>query len=181
MTSFDEQLSLSSPAVPVRTPDLDAELAHVVAQAERHAGNGRSRRRYRVVVGGLVLVGALGGAGAAAATGRLPWFDSAPAQGQLTTSDGSRCDLTFGIKQVEDRSAPVAADVRAEVTAAATAFLEALDVSTLSTDQGGGAEDETGRVFQQVAERLDAALARQDLPSSSVALSMASSCARGDR
>lgn len=180
MTSFDEQLSLSSPEVPAQTPHLDAELARVVVEAERH-GNGRSLRRHRVVVGGLVLVGGLGGVGAAAAAGSLPWFDSAPAHVELSTSDGARCDLTFGIKQVNDPVAPVAANVRREVTAAATAFLEQLDVSTLSAEQGGTAEDETGRVFQQVAERLDGALARQDLPSSGVALSMASSCASGDR
>lgn len=199
MTSFDEHLSLSSPQVPAPTPELDAELARVVAEAERLASRPQSRRNGRYVIGGLVVLGTLGAGGAAAAAGILPWFDDAPSHGVVTTSAGARCNLTFGIKQVHDPAAPVDDAVRAEVTTAAVKFLRDLDVSALSVAQAthGAAprptvdseagpsltvdEYEVEAVYYLVGQRLDARLAKQHLPSSSVSLSLATSCDRDDQ
>lgn len=59
MTSLDDQLALSSPPVPARSPELDSEFVRIVAQAEV-AARPRLNRRKRVAIGGLVAVGALG-------------------------------------------------------------------------------------------------------------------------
>ncbi len=199
MTSFDEQLALSSPPVPALTPELDAELARIVMEAEGLTARPRSRRNRRLVIGGLVVMGTLGAGGAAAAAGILPWFDSAPARGVVTTSTGAECALTFGVKQVQDPAAPVDDAVRAEVTDAAERYLKELDVSAISLaeatreagpratrdSEAGPAqtvpEYEVEAMYQLVAQRLDAELASQDLPSSSVGLSMASACDGDDQ
>ncbi len=60
MSSFDEQLALSSPPVPARSPELDAEFVHVIAQAERSAVPRRKLRSRSVVIGSVVVLGALG-------------------------------------------------------------------------------------------------------------------------
>ena len=66
MTSFDEQLDLSSPPVPARSAVLDAEFARVVAQAEMAAGP--RRRRAAGALAGLAAVVVVGTGGAAAGT-----------------------------------------------------------------------------------------------------------------
>lgn len=199
MTSFDEQLAQSSPAIPQQTRELDAELARVVAEAERLA-RPHGRRRGRLIVGSLVVLGALGVGGTAAATGLLPWFDSAPVRGVVTTSEGSQCTLTFGAKPIDDRAAPVSPAARAEATAAAENYLRTLDFAVLAAQarQGSGprpsldSESESGAaqtvsehdvdaVYQLVARRLSVHLDQQGLSSSSVGLSMASSCSGEDQ
>lgn len=195
MTSFDEQLTLSSPPVPARTPELDAELVRVIAQAESDAAPRRRPRGRIAVIGGLAVLGAIGAGGAAAAAGLVPWFESAPSHGEVTTSTGTRCTLTFGVKQLDDPAAPVSDTERAKATAAAEQFLEHLDLSTLSVARGtrpasprptldseaGPAmtvdEHEVDAVYQEVGRRVDAELAAQHLPASAVSLSMASECA----
>jgi len=198
MTSFDEQLALSSPPVTARSPELDAEFVRVITQAEGTAGPRLKRRTRTVAIGGLVVVGALGAGGAAAAAGLVPWFESAPSHGVVTTSTGARCTLTFGFKQVHDPAAPVSNDVRAKATIAAEKYLKNLDFSTLSLattqaasprptvdSEAGPAmtvdEYEVEAVYEEVGRRLDAELGRQHLPSSSVGLSMASSCDGDDQ
>ncbi|CUR54386.1 hypothetical protein NOCA2150128 [metagenome] len=189
MTSFDEQLAQSSPAVPARSPELDAEFVRVIAQAEGVAGPRLKRRGRALTIGGLVVVGALGAGGAAAATGLVPWFESAPSEGVVTTSTGARCTLTFGVKQIDDPAAPVSAAVRVRVETAADAYLRRLDFSTLGIGQSprppvdaeaGPAttvdESEVAAVYAEVGRRVDAELVRQHLPTTAVSLSMATSC-----
>lgn len=197
MTSLDEQLALSSPPVPARSPELDAELVHVIAQAETAARPRPNRRRKTVAIGGLVVVGALGSG--AAAAGIIPWFQSAPSHGVVTTSTGAQCDLTFGVKHVNDPAAPVSDDVQAKAKAAADKYLSDFDVSTISVAQATQAagprptvdseagpamtvdEYEVQAVHDEVRRRVEAELARQHLPSSAVGLSMASSCDGDDQ
>lgn len=199
MSSFDEQLALSSPPVPPRSPELDAEFVHVIAQAESAAGPRPGRRRRVVAIGGLVLAGALGAGGAAAAAGLVPWFESAPSHGALTTSTGARCTLAFGVKEVEDPAAPVSDAERAKARVAAEEYLRNLDVSMLDLAQATRAaapratadseagpamsvdEHEVEAAYAEVGRRVEAELARQRLPATSVSLSMASSCEGGDR
>lgn len=195
MNAFDDQLAQSAPAVPARTPALDAELARVVAEAERLTTRPLSRKRARFALGGLVALGLVGAGGTAGAVaGVLPWFDSAPSSGVVSTSSGDRCTLTFGIKQVDDPAAPVAPAVRAEAIAVGTAFLGGLDFATLDvaeTSRKGGprrtvdseagpavsvAEFEVEGVYEAVAKRLDAELTSRQLPASSLGLSMLSNC-----
>ena len=199
MTSFDEQLSLASPPVPAQLPELEAEFVRIIAESERLAGRPRSWRSRRLATGGLIALGTLGAGGGAAAAGIVPWFDSAPSHGVVTTSTGARCTLTFGVKQIDDPTARVDDALQAEVTAAAEKYLKTFDVSALivaQATQGASprptADSEAGpaltvdeyeveAVYQAVAQRLDAELVRQHLPSSSVSLSMASSCDGGDQ
>jgi hypothetical protein len=199
MTSFEEQLALSSPAVPARSPELDAEFARVIAQAEGVAGSRRRRRHRGVVIGGLITAGLLGAGGAATAAGIFPWFESAPSHGVMTTSTGARCALAFGVKPLDDPAAPISDALRAQVTVAAEKYLRNFDVSTLSVAQATRAtsprptvdseagpamtvdEYEVDAVYQEVGRLMDTALARQHLPSSAVSLAMASSCDGGDQ
>ncbi len=199
MSSFDEQLALSSPPVPARSPELDAELDRVVARAEVAAGPRRSLRGRGVVVGGVVVLGALGAGGAAAAAGLVPWFESAPSRGVVTTSTDARCTLTFGVKELDDPAAPVSDAERARARAAAETYLEGLDLSTLSVAEATQAmpprptvdsetsqamtvdEYEVAAVHEEVGRRVDAELVEQGLPVTAVSLAMASACEGGDR
>lgn len=199
MTSFDDQLSQSSPPVPASSPELDAELARIVAETERLAHRPRRRSHRRLALGGLVVAGSLGAGAAAAASGILPWFDSPAAQGVLTTSTGTHCTLAFDVKEIEDPATVVPDGVRRRVSAAAEAFLEELDVSALSLarateaagpratrdSEAGPAQTvtdyEVEAVFQLVVQQLETTLAHQELPTSSVGLSMASTCDGGDQ
>jgi hypothetical protein len=199
MTSFDEQLALSSRPVPAQSPELEAEFVRVIAQAEGAVAPRRKLRSRGVAIGGLFLVGAVGAGGGAAAAGLVPWFEAAPTHGVVTTSTGARCELTFGAKQHDDPAAPVSDAVRSKVTAAAETYLKDFDVSSLSVidatqaagprptvdSEAGPAlsvdEYEVQAVYEEVDRRLHIALARQQLPSSSVSLSMASSCDGGDQ
>ncbi len=199
MTSFDEQLALSSPAVPARSAELDAEFLSVIAQAEGAAGSRRKRRHRGVVIGGLITAGVLGAGGAATAAGIVPWFESAPSHGVVTTSTGARCTLTFGVKPLDDPAAPVSDALRAKVTVAAEKYLRSLDVSTLSVAQATQAtaprptvdseagpavtvdEYQVDAVYQEVGRLMDAALARQHLPLSAVSLGVLSSCDGDDQ
>ncbi len=176
MSSFDEQLALSSPPVPARSPELDAEFVHVIAQAEGSAVSRRKLRSRSAVIGSVVVLGALGAGGAAAAAGLVPWFESAPSHGVVTTSTGARCTLTFGVKELDDPAAPVSDAVRARVKAAAEKYLKNLDFSTLTVE-----ENEVGAVYEEVGRRLDAELVAQHLPVTAVSLSMASDCDGDDR
>jgi hypothetical protein len=199
MSSFDEQLTLSSPPVPARSPQLDAEFVHVIAQAE---GCDLSRRRLRsrsVVLGSVLVLGALGAGGAAVAAGLVPWFEAAPSHGVVTTSTGARCTLTFGVKELDDPAAPVSDAMRARVRAAAEKYLKDLDLSTLSVAQATRAasprstvgseagpgmtvdEYEVDAVYQEVGRRIDAELVGRHLPVTAVSLSMASTCDGDDR
>jgi hypothetical protein len=199
MSSFDEQLALSSPPVPARSPELDAEFVHVIAQAEGSAvSRGRLRSRS-VVIGSVVVLGALGTGGAAAAAGLVPWFKSSPSHGVVTTSTGARCTLTFGVKELNDPAAPVSDAMRARVKAAAEKYLTNLELSTLSVTQATRAasprstgdseagpgmtvdEHEVNAVYEEVERRVDAELVGQHLPAAAVSLSMASNCDGDDR
>lgn len=173
MSSFDEQLALSSPPVPSRSTELDSALFEVVAQAERAVAP-RRRLRRRSLIGGLVVVGVIGAGGAAAAGGLVPWFESAPSHGVVTTSSGKTCALTFGVKKLEDPAAPVGAALRTKTVAAAEAYLKDLDYASLRTV----AANDMGTVYDEVAHRLDAELTLQGLSTNAVALGMASSCGR---
>ncbi len=199
MSSFDEQLALTSPPVPARSPELDAEFVRVIARAEGSAVPRRKRRSRRVVVGSMVVLGALGAGGAAAASGLVPWFESSPSHGVVTTSTGARCTLTFGVKELDDPTAPVSDAARMQVKAAAEKYLKSLDLSTLSVAQATRAasprstvDSETGpamtvdeyeveAVYEEVGRRLDAELVRQHLAVTAVSLSMATSCDGDDR
>jgi len=197
MSSFDEQLGLSSPPVAARSSELDAEFARVIAQAESAAGPRQMRWRSGVVIAGLVVAGALGAGGAAAAAGIVPWFESAPSHGVVNTSTGARCTLTFDVKRLEDPAVPVSDAMRARVTAAAETYLKNFDVSTLSIGQATQAASQRPKVdseagpamtvdeyeveaaYEELRRRMDAELARQHLSLSAVSLAMLSSCDGG--
>jgi hypothetical protein len=199
MSSFDEQLALASPPVPARSPELDAEFVRVIAQAESAAVPRRKLRGRSVVIGSAVVLGALGAGGAAAAAGLVPWFESAPSHGVVTTSTGARCTLTFGVKELDDPAAPVSDAARARARAAAEKYLRDLDLSTLSVAQATGAvspratvdseagpamtvdEHEVDAVYAEVGRRVDAELVEQHLPVTAVSLSMGSACDGDDR
>ncbi len=199
MSSFDEQLALSSPPVPARSPELDAELARVIVRAEGLALRRRRLRGRNATIAGAVVLGALGAGGAATAGGLLPWYDSAPSHGVVTTSTGTRCNVTFGIKQHVDPAAPITEDLRARVTTTAEKYLESFDFSTLdaldattslasrpAVDSGVSpavsvADYEMDAVYQEVARRINAELAARHLPISSVSLAMASDCNGDDQ
>lgn len=203
MNSFDEQLALSSPPVPARSAELDAELAAVAAQAEQAAGPRRQWRSRTAAIGGLLVVGALGAGGAAAAAGLVPWWESAPSNGAVTTSTGSRCTLVFDVKQIEDPAAPVSQVARAQATEAAEEYLRDFDVSTLDLaelpalsaasaaprptvgSEAGPAmtvdEFEVDAVYAEVGRRMDEELMRQRLSRSAVSLAMLSSCDEEER
>ena len=176
MSSFDEQLALSSPPVPARSPELDAEFVHVIARAEGSAVSRRKLRSRSAVIGSVVVLGGFGAGGAAAAAGLVPWFESAPSHGVVTTSTGARCTLTFGVKELDDPSAPVSDAMRARVKAASEKYLKNLDFSTLTVE-----EHEMDAVYEEVGRRLDAELVAQHLPVTAVSLSMASDCDGYDR
>jgi hypothetical protein len=191
--------ALSSPPVPAQSPELEAEFVRVIAQAEGAAAPRWKRTSRGVTIGGLVLLGAVGVGGAAAAAGLVPWFESAPSHGVVTTTTGARCALTFGVKRHGEPGAPVSGAVRSKVTAAAEDYLKDFDVSSLSVTEATQAavprptvdseagpalsvdEYEVQAVYEEVERRLHVALARQQLPSSSVSLSMASTCDGGDQ
>lgn len=138
MTSFDDQLALSSTPVPARSPELDAELARVLARAEDIAGPRLQRRSRNAAMAGLLVVGALGAGGAAAAAGLVPWWESAQSKGAVTTSTGARCTLVFDVKQIEDPAALIGDAERAQATKAAETYLRDLDVSTLDLAELSG-------------------------------------------
>lgn len=197
MTSLDEQLAAAAPRMSASSPELDRELALVLAEAERLARPDGARRRTRLAIGGLAAVGALSlGTAAAAATGVLPWFETAPAQGVVLTSNGSRCELTFGVKGIEHSDHPaVDGTTRATAVAMAERFLEGLDVAGIDVDdatrglppratansEAGAAETveeyETYAVMSVVEKRVTTELEQQGLPPEAVGVSMASSCA----
>ena len=170
MTSFDEQLAAAAPPVPVVDAGLDKELAAVASEAESLVRARGGRRRKRWVVGGLVAVGAIGvGTAAAGAAGILPWFDEAPARTVVTTSTGTTCELSFGVKGIEDAAHPVSGARRDAAVAAAEAFLVKLDLASIDVD-------ETRAALAVVQARVDAELERRGLPATAVGVSMASSC-----
>ena len=199
MSSFDEQLALSSPPVPARSPELDAEFVRVIAQAEGTAVPRRKLRSRGVVIGSVVVLGALGAGGTAVAGGLVPWFESAPSQGVVTTSTGARCTLTFGVKELHVTADPVTDAERARAKAAAEMYLKNLDFSTLSVDQAtrvasprSTADSETSvattvdeyevnAVYEEVGRRVDADLVEQRLPVTAVSLAMAVACDGDDR
>jgi hypothetical protein len=195
MNSFDDQLARANPPAPVHTSELDDELLFVIAEAERLATRTQSRHRRRVVTGGLAALALIGtGTAAAAAGGILPWFDDAPSRGVVTTSTGAECELVFGVKGHSDPAHPVDSATRATAVAAAEAFLERLDLSSIDVDEAaaglppratfdseaGPAESvdeyETYAVMAEVEDRVNAALEKQGLPTGAVSVSMFSSC-----
>ena len=199
MSSFDEQLALSSPPVPARSPELDAEFVRVIAQAEGSVVLRRKLRSRSVVIGSVVVLGALGAGGAAVAGGLVPWFESAPSHGVVTTSTGARCTLTFGVKELHAPAAPVSDAVRTQAKAAAEKYLRDFDLSTLSVDQATRVasprstvdsetsvattvdEYEVNAVYEEVERRVDADLVEQHLPVTAVSLAMAVACDGDDR
>ncbi len=194
MTSLDEQLALSSPPVPARSPGLDAELARVVARAEDTAGPRQQRRSRSAVIAGLLVVGALGAGGAAAAAGLVPWWESALSRGAVTTSTGARCTLVFDVKQIEDPAVLISDAERARATKAAEKYLQGFDVSLIDLAELSGSapprptvgsetgpavtvdEFEVAAVYADVGRRMDDELRRQRLSRSAVSLAMLSSC-----
>ncbi len=195
MTSLDEQLAAAAPHVSRRSPELDRELALVIAEAERLARPDGVRRRTRLAISGLAAIGALGiGTAAAGAAGILPWYDTAPARGVVTTSNGSTCELTFGVKGIEVLARPVDGTIRASAVAAAERFLEGFEVSGIDVDDAtrglpprattnsetGPAETveeyETFAVMGVVEKRVTAELEQKGLPPEAVSVSMATSC-----
>lgn len=201
MTSFEEQLTLSAPPVPVHSDELDRELLLINDRAEAMASSSRSRpRRRRFTLGALAAIGVIGaGVGAAGAAGILPWFDTAPVHAVMTTSTGTECEITFGIKAIEDPSRPVAHATRAAAVTAAESFLRDLDVSRISVaeatrglppratvdSESGPAQSvdeyETFAVHRVVQERVDDALEQQGLPVTATSVSAATSCDRDEK
>lgn len=194
MTSIEDQLTLSAPSVPVYSVDLDRELLIVNARAEDLAP-ARSRPRRRLAVGALAALGVIAaGTGTAGAAGLLPWFDTAPAHGIVTTSTGVECKLTFGVKALADPSHPLAPATNAAAVATAESILKHLDVSSIdiadatrgmparaTVDSESGpaqsvVEYETDAVSRVVQERVDDALGEQGLPSAAISVSTARSC-----
>lgn len=175
MTSLDDELTAAAPPVPLITPELDRELVFLVAEAERLARPAVLRTRVRLALGSLVVVGAVGaGTVAAGAAGVLPWFDTAPSSSVVTTSTGSECSVTFGVKGIEDPQRPVDAATRAEALTVAEDFLAGFDVSSIE-------DPETSASMYVVQARVDAELERQGLPTAAVSVSMATSCDGSDR
>lgn len=201
MTSLEEQLTLSAPPVPAHNDELHRELLLINDRAEAMASSSRSRpRRRRLTLGALAAIGVVGaGVGAAGAAGILPWFDTAPVHGVMTTSTGEKCEITLGVKPIEDPSRPVTPATRAAAVAAAESFLRDLDVSSINVaeatrglppratvDSESGpaqsvAEYETDAVSHVVQERVDDALRQQGLPVSATSISVLTSCDGGQK
>jgi hypothetical protein len=200
MAALERHFADCAPPVPRHTSELEGELAFVIAEAERQAGSARLRSRFRLAIGGFTVVGALSvGTAAAGAAGIIPWFETAPSHGVVTTSTGSECRVTFGVKAIDDPDHPVVGSTGAAAVAAAEEFLEGFDVSRINVEdatrglppratvgsEAGPAESieeyETNAVMVAVQKRVDADLAQQGLPTTAVSVSMARSCDGGQK
>ncbi len=197
MTSLDEELAGSAPPAPIHGPALDRELGLVIAEAELSVTSQRPRRRTRLAISGLIAAGAIGlGTAVAGAAGILPWFDTAPAS-VVRTSNGAVCEVSFGVKEVDDPGESVDAVTRAAALAKAKEFLADLDVSSIdmrsvarglrpratTRSESGPAESvedyETYALLSVVSTRLQGELEQRDLPTTAVGVSMAASCDGG--
>ena len=200
MTSLEDQLTMSAPPVPVQSDELDRELRLVNSQAEDLATSTRSRPRRRLALGALTAFGVIGaGVGAAGAAGVLPWFETAPTHGVVTTSTGTHCEISFGVKPIQDPARPVAAATRAAAVTAAESFLRSFDVSSIKVadatrerppravvdSESGPAQSvveyETDAVIREVQERVGNVLAQQGLPATAISVSAATSCDRDEK
>ena len=159
---------------------------------------GRSRRRGRIALAGLAVLGVVGlgtgasAAGLAPAPQWAPWYDAPAAEHTQTVSSGAVCEVRYGVKGVRDPRHPVDPAERAAAVAAADDFLRDFDFATIDLDRavervpatavdpGAGPEEvETFAVQLALQERVDAELTRLGLPTT-VSVGAAQWCDGGD-
>ncbi len=165
MPTFDDQLTQAAPPSPALDDRVRHELALLVRSTRHHARR-RTRHPLRWAAAGLVVTAVVGG-GAATAAGLLPWYATAPTA-QVTTSEGSTCELTVGIKEVEVIGRPVSSSARLAAVAEAERCVADLDLTGLDP----GSPD----LMTTLQHGLDAHLRRQGLPTQATGIALATTC-----
>lgn len=177
-TDLGNELAAADPAAIASSAAVRNALSQLI-DATEHADRARNRHVVRVAVA-ATAVAALGGTGAAAATGHLGlggtgWWNSTQATTQpVTTDDGEQCRLTYAPRALHDAGNPVSPGDRAAAMAAAAEFLAAFDSTTLD----GLSPDDA---FGELNTQLGRTLTQLGLSTYAVSVALATDCDTGTK